>query len=348
MAITVLDEDQSFTVTVGRNEINGLCLGFPESGLEELRGLRAVFDKNSGFLIELLTNEFSGGNKFNPYRVRDVAIDSLVDGMRRYGEAFLAIDTTPLIEKNLAVLANAHEKRAERTGQPCPASCEVCHPPPEVVDAAADLDARRPRTASAEATVYRYQNAPRLDHRLGVIWLTFREPLAERALAALRTLVYRLPLYVDVSDDDGRMVAIKGGRDAREATLKILLRYAHWRVHAGWTKTDFSAEEAASEWLRLLRHLTGGRSAGQQVRRAGEEAEVTIDGNPLSMGAAITLRVAVSDFLTQLRNPTHAAALGPIAVDYRHHAAYLETLLTQRSAPEDAQTPKDLDGAAER
>jgi hypothetical protein len=46
------------------------------------------------------------------------------------------------------------------------------------------------------------------------------------------------------------------------------------------------------------------------------EPEITINGHPLTVGQAMTVRVAVSSFSMQLQDPAFREALGPIAGAY--------------------------------
>lgn len=86
MALRVRDLGASFTVSVDAPEIRGFRLGWPDSGLDELLGLKLRFDKASGKRFGLWIK-----GECDATRVNRVALLALVHGMRDYAFAHLGI-----------------------------------------------------------------------------------------------------------------------------------------------------------------------------------------------------------------------------------------------------------------
>lgn len=63
------------------------------------------------------------------------------------------------------------------------------------------------------------------------------------------------------------------------------------------------------------------------------EPDITINGVPLSEPQAMTLRVALMDFLLSLANQKRLADLGEIGPLYRYHAQGISCLMHPQERP---------------
>jgi hypothetical protein len=57
------------------------------------------------------------------------------------------------------------------------------------------------------------------------------------------------------------------------------------------------------------------------------EAQITINGKPLTIGESMTIRVACTAFLHELNDPETNDSLGPIAVSYEANLRVILALI---------------------
>lgn len=88
--IRVYDHGSTYGISIGAQELWAFCLGRPGSGLEQIKGLRVRFERETGRRIELFIK-----GECDATKVDADALTALVNGMRDLAEAKLGIHRDP-------------------------------------------------------------------------------------------------------------------------------------------------------------------------------------------------------------------------------------------------------------